>query len=120
MSQDNGNTKRANPSRIDFRVLESGVAVTKFDRVQDRSIPWEQGCEIKRAWGRKELDDALAWCEENGYIVRRWAGGARAFKGELFSIRSASQINRMRDRLERAALAGKSDSGMFFDLRYDL
>ena len=121
MSQDKQEqTKRANPDRIDFYILSSGISVTKFDHIGDRSIPWEKGSRVKE-WGKVELDQAIAWCEENNYIVRRWPSGdsaftegARAFKGELFAIRTEGQMKRMRRRLEAQ---GK---GFFFDLRYDL
>lgn len=106
--------KRANPDRIDFRILSAGITVTKFDHTGDRCIPWEAGCEVKEGWSEAELEKALDWCANNNYVVRRWPKGARAFKGELFVIRTRGQIKRMRAQLSRRG------TGFFFDLRYDL
>jgi hypothetical protein len=105
------------PERIDFAVVTSGVIVTKFWLVGGRNVA-PNGAETKPAGF--DLDDALAWCEENDYTVRRWKSGARAWKGDKPQpIRTRSQIWRRRTRAERWALrgdAGGSTLGLDFAL----
>jgi len=92
------------PDRIDFAVATSGIIVTKFWLVGGRNVA-PDGAETKPAGF--DLDDALAWCEENGYTVRRWKDGARAWKGDKPQpIRTRSQIRHRRARAERRALRG--------------
>jgi len=74
-----------------------------------------------------DFDSATAWCERHGFAVRQWredAGpAARAWKGEKpWVIRTRGQIIRLRRRLEREAMAGRSgkrSSKLGLDLAYD-
>lgn len=92
------------PDRIDFKVLSDGrVNVLKLrrddaDPAAPRDVPLPGGHEIKPA--DFDLEEALAWCEENGYTVRRWPGGARAWRGEPWAIRTGWQIVKLRRELE--------------------
>ena len=87
------------PDRIDFLKLSDGrVVILKLrrdatDPAAPRDIPIIGGHDIKADFN---LDAALAWCTANGYSVRRWPGGARAWKGVPWVIRTACQIIRMR------------------------
>lgn len=87
------------PDRIDFtRMSDDRVIVLKLrrdtaDPQAPRDIP--EGHDIKLAGF--DLDAALAWCQANGYTVRRWLGGARAWLGGIWPIRTRNQIQRMRD-----------------------
>jgi hypothetical protein len=94
------------PDRIDFAVTTVGVAVTKFWLIDGRSIP-AHGGEMKPAGF--DLEGALAWCEAHGYTVRRWDGGARAWKGKPWPVRTQKQILRKRSEVERQAFAGHAD-----------
>ena len=91
------------PDRIDFSVVACGVVVTKFWLLSGRTVA-PYGAEVKPP--EFDLDGALAWCAENGYTVRRWPGGARAWKGKPRPIRTRSQIWQKRARAERLALRG--------------
>ena len=91
------------PDRIDFAVVPSGVAVTKFWLVDGRSVPLHVG-EMKPPGF--DLEAALAWCEAHGYTVRRWDGGARAWKGAPWPVRTRAQILRKRSAVERQVFAG--------------
>jgi hypothetical protein len=99
-------TLSKHPARIDFAVVPSGVAVTKFWLVDGRSIPLNGG-EMKPAGF--DLEGALAWCEAHGYTVRRWEGGARAWRGVPWPVRTHAQILRKRSEVERMVFAGHAD-----------
>ena len=88
----------AHPDRIDFRQLADGrVNVLKFERRDGRDVPLPDGHSLKPA--SFSLADALTWCEGNGYVVRRWEGGARAWKADKpWVIRTRGQILRIRRR----------------------
>jgi hypothetical protein len=106
------------PDRIDFIVVPSGVAVTKFWLIDGRSIPLHGG-EMKPV--DFDMEGALAWCEAHGYTVRRWEGGARAWKGAPWPIRTRAQILRKRSEVEREALAGHSSGNLLsLDFAYDM
>ncbi|MCP4540468.1 MAG: hypothetical protein GY832_25300 [Chloroflexi bacterium] len=86
------------PDRIDFEKLNDGqIIVIKMRRNGRRSIPTEH--EIKAA--DFDLDAALDWCRENGYTVRSWHYGARAWRGKPWPIRTVRQIIEDRDRLRK-------------------
>ena len=105
------------PDRIDFAVVATGVVVTKFWLIDGRSIPLHGG-EIKPTGF--DLEGTLAWCEANGYTVRRWEGGARAWKGEPWPVRTRAQILRKRSAVERQVFAGHADGRLLsLDLAYD-
>jgi len=72
-----------------------------------------------------ELVAFLKIVESIGWTVRQWDNGARAFKGEPFPIRSATQIIKIRDRLTAEAVrnGGTHPRGLDLknlDLAYDL
>jgi hypothetical protein len=106
------------PDRIDFAVVPSGVAVTKFWLIDGRSIPLHGG-EMKPAGF--DLEEALDWCEANGYTVRRWDGGARAWKGEPWPVRTRTQILRKRSAVERMVFAGHASGNLLsLDFAFDM
>ena len=112
------------PDRIDFVQLPDGrVVVQKLrrdartDPARPRDIPFESDVKPQSF----DLEDALAWCRENGYSVRQWAGGARAWKGEPWVIRTRAQILRKRRQIEAEVRAngGSKQSLLSLDLAYD-
>ena len=111
------------PDRIDFILLDDGrITVLKMRRevAERRDIVTNHDVHLDL-----DLDAALAWCDEHGYTIRTWDGGARAWHGEMWVIRTASQIKRERERLERrsrALLRRSPDSPAsitMLDLAYD-
>jgi hypothetical protein len=121
--------KKQEKIRIDFAVTDSGVRVTKYFRVKGHDRIFAD--ELKDPWF--DLDGALAWCEENGYTVRRWPagcgflGGARAFKPAPWPIRSKREIWNVRKRVEAQVSAwiernpGLSTPGLtFLDFAVDM
>lgn len=106
------------PDRIDFTVLsDGGVIITKMRRDTSnlqypRAIPLPDGSSTKTPGF--DLEGALTWCEDHGYVVRRWPGGARAWKGSKpWPIRTGYGIFKARQRAERE---GK---GFSLDFAYD-
>jgi hypothetical protein len=106
------------PDRIDFAVTATVVVVTKFWSIGGRDVA-PRGPDTKPA--DFDLDGALAWCEENGYTVRRWDDGARAWKGDTpHPVRMRAQIWRRRERAERRALHGDGGGSVLSrDFAYD-
>ena len=111
------------PDRIDFTQLSDGrIIVQKLRRdtatepARPRDIPLST--EIKPAGFA--LADAIAWCQSNGYIVRQWAGGARAWKGIPWPIRTRAQIRRKREQAEKRTRRTGENSGLLsLDFAYD-
>lgn len=110
--------------RIDFIQTAAGVVVRKYSKqpYKDRI----HSCETKPA--DFDLQAALDWCQTHGYTVRTWHGGARAWKGAIWPIRTSWQIVRKRQDLEQIALAkmrqepGKwhhEETLLALDLAYD-
>ena len=96
------------PDRIDFTRMSDGrVIVLKLrrdtaDPQAPRDIPIPGGHDIKPAGF--DLEAALAWCQANGYTVRRWTGNARAWLNGVRVIRTGHQIQRMRQRFPCAQI----------------
>lgn len=115
-----------NPDRIDFTRLQDGrISVTKLrrDAANRRDVPLEHDIH-----NDLELKGALDWCRDNGYTVRRWYNGARAWRGQIWIIRTRYQIMRMRQELEAQALRKfrqepgrwhQEESTLALDLAYD-
>jgi len=102
-------------NRIDLWARPDGrVTVTKFEDqyTLDGYIPRDTS--IQEAWS---LDQMAAWLEGKGWTVRRWPGGARAFKDGLKPIRTRAQIHRKRDVLKLNPPKGVEVHAL--DLAYD-
>ena len=103
--------------RIDFTETPAGVLVnkiaTKVERIRPRDIVLESSLNTVMA-----LEEMLTWCEQRGWAVRRWHGGARAFKHGLRPVRSAGQIHALRQRLSEHPRPELNAHTL--DLRYDL
>jgi hypothetical protein len=92
-------------ARIDFAQTRSGVVVTKYQRLMTPDGPRD----VVADYAIKpdlDLDWALAWCEAHGFTVRRWPGGARAFRGKPWPIRTVGEIKRRREQVERDVRLG--------------
>jgi hypothetical protein len=108
------------PTRIDFILATKDgkqyVIVNKLAEMGERAIVLsheEKSPEFK-------LQDALAWCKANGWAVREWPTGARAWAGGMARpVRTAAQIKRMRqkisDYIDPSLIHAEG-----FDLAYDL
>lgn len=114
--------------RIDFKTLPNGqVLVQKFSH-EDAGFDRLTSTAYK---GKPfNVEAAICWCQENGYKVRRWTGWhgpcARAFRGQLWPIRSRRQMARLRRQVEKEVASwikanpGKPTLGLtFLDFAYD-
>lgn len=110
--------------RIDFIETAAGIVVQKYQKqpYKDRM----NTSEIKPA--DFDLQAALDWCQANGYTVRTWSNGARAWKGTIWPIRTTREIIRKRRELEQIVRAKmRQDPGKWhseettlqLDLAYD-
>lgn len=67
-----------------------------------------------------DIENALAWCRSNGWTVRRWPGGARAWKHGLVPVRTRGAIIKLRDELRMNPRPDLEGQGVNLDLAYDL
>lgn len=70
----------------------------------------------------EEVNAALSWCEKNKWTVRRWQGGARAFRGAPKPVRTANEIRAMRRHAEEEIRRGGAKLGtnkIFHDFAFD-
>ena len=76
-----------------------------------------------------DIKTALQWCEEHGFVVRRWgASQARAWRGKITPVRTRSQIQRMARARSRFLSGGRRpawlpddvDDVQSLDMAYDL
>jgi hypothetical protein len=85
--------------RIDlYSIPATGVTrVMKFAEGWTASTPPSQNYESE-----KSLEEIVAWLEANGWIVRKWYNGARAFKnGTMAPIRCKFEIIAKRQSLQK-------------------
>lgn len=87
-------------TRIDFVETSNSVIVNKLAIVNGK---WLVVSHQTKAKGDDDFDleEAIEWCRQNWNTVRRWPGGARAWKYALTPIRTAEQIKALRARLQR-------------------
>ena len=110
------------PDRIDFTILHGGhIIVQKMRRepAERRDVVTDHDIHLDL-----DLDAALDWCREHNYTVRTWDGGARAWHGEIWVIRTKAQIKRKREQAERRVAARIRRSRpvpnlTFLDFAYD-
>jgi hypothetical protein len=64
---------------------------------------------------------AAEWCQANGWNVRHWADGARAWKGEVKPVRDRAGILAMRRKVEAEYSHGENigTNKMFQDFAFD-
>lgn len=88
-------------TRIDLYQNPDGLLVFKYPEGWTATTrPVERN--LNQEW---DLDRAVAWLTENGWTVRRWPGGARAWLGKPLPVRNWGQIKRKREELtQRRAL----------------
>lgn len=103
--------------RIDFELLEGGrCIVNKFGKGIKGNLFVVDG-QNKPGF---DLETALAWCKQNGWTVRRWPGGARAWKRGPEPVRGSHEIIRLRDQLRENPRPELEGMGAALDLAYDL
>lgn len=102
---------RGHTTRIDFVMIE---------KWEIRKYPYgwiasTRPIQIKAATA-EEIAVAIKWCEDSGWNVRKYPGGARAFLGKVYPVRDATAIRSMRRKVQN----GKTpDISRFFDYAFD-
>jgi len=67
-----------------------------------------------------EINAAIAWCENKGWIIRKWSGGARAWKDKLHPVRNANGIRAMRRQAQTELQRGAVGTNkIFYDFAFD-
>ena len=111
-----GRALRGEITRIDFVESGQGWQVRKYPYGWTaRTHPLS----LEEKPAGFDLEAALAWCEQRHWQVRRWPGGARAWKGELLPVRDSSSIRAMRRQVERNIMSNHTDVRRAFDLAFD-
>ena len=100
--------------RMDFVILSDSVIVNKLGDT-GRLVVIDS--ETKPGF---DVEAALAWCRSNGWTVRRWPGGARAWKYGLVPVRKQYEIIKLRDELRMNPRPELEGQGVSLDLAYDL
>ncbi len=114
-----GRALRGKTTRIDFtQAADGSFHVRKFPygwTAKTKPI----SDEIK---SESDYEQAILWCVVNGWHVRRWPGGARAFKGAPQPVRDRASILTMRRKVEADMQQGRTNhqyqSGYDFALDY--
>lgn len=89
--------KTQNITRIDMIAIPTGVLVHKYPEGWTASTPPASTTTQETL----SLDWMVSWLENDGWTVRRWPGGARAWKGAMLPVRNGGQIKRKRDELRQ-------------------
>jgi hypothetical protein len=111
-----GRALRGEVVRIDFINLGGSWHIRKYPRGWTaRTRPMHDECQATGF----DPEPAIAWCEQHSWNVRRWPGGARAFKGEPLPVRDASAIRSMRRAVDRNRANGRTDPRHQYDLMFD-
>lgn len=103
-------------TRMDFVILDGSVIVNKLGAGFYGKLVVLKS-ETKAGF---DLETALAWCRSKGWIVRRWPGGARAWKYKLEPVRGHYEILKLRDELRINPRPELEGQGVNLDLAYDL
>ena len=101
-------------TRIDFTIVpvDGAVNIRKYGEGWTASTPPA----ITSTNRTQSLEDMLSWLEEHGWTVRRWPGGARAFRGKPMPVRTRSAIQRLRDQFREYPVAGVETCTLDFAL----
>jgi hypothetical protein len=109
-----GRALRGEITRIDFYKQADGWRVQKYP------YGWTAKTRPIQEAVLADTADALRWCKDNGWVVREWPGGARAFKGKPYPVRDTAGIMSMRRKAEAEYLGGQTGTNkIFFDFAFD-
>ena len=99
--------------RVDIVKVNDGFRVIQFQKGLGMAVQMDTVTEDR-------AQNLVSVLESRGWVVRRWVGGSRAFKGGLYPIRTASQILRLRDQLRSFPRPELAETIYSLDLAYDL
>lgn len=106
-----GRALRGKTTRIDFIRLDDGWHIRKYP------YGWTAKTSPLSDETKPDTDiaQAIAWCKANGWTVREWPNGARAWKGEIKPIRDTNTIKYLRRQVNQTV----GDIRRQFDLAFD-
>jgi hypothetical protein len=114
-----GRALRGETTRIDFTQANDGSFHVKNFPYGWTAKTKPISDEIK---SESDYEQAILWCVASGWHVRRWPGGARAFKGAPQPVRDRASILTMRRKVEADMQNGRTNhqfqSGFDFALDY--
>jgi hypothetical protein len=112
-----GRALRGKVARVDFLKLDDGWHLQKFPHGWTAKTPAISDVLKTEA----EIEAAIQWCQEQGWTVRRWNSGARAWKGEVKPVRDRAGILAMRRRVEAQFTRGENvgTNQIFYDFAFD-
>ena len=111
-----GRALKGEITRIDFLKTGTGWKVDKYPYGWTAQTPV-----LKTEQKGKDfnVDQALSWCRENGWEIRIWNGGARAWKGQIRPVHDAATIKQMRSVSDRNLRTGFDDPAWHMDLAFE-
>jgi hypothetical protein len=111
-----GRALRGKTERVDFTQEADGWHVRKYPHGWTaKTKPLSH-----KIMTQADADLALQWCRDNGWNVRTWPSGARAFKGEVRPVRDRSAILTMRSKVKAQLYAGATGTNkIFYDFAFD-
>lgn len=97
-------------TRIDlFEFIDRGNGDKKTVKISKFREGWQgdPGARPEISFNQlMSLEQMTAWMEEQGWIVRRWPGGARGFKHALHPVHTRYEIKKLREILTRRKASG--------------
>lgn len=109
--------------RLDFVQAGGTWSVSKLVKVSQGQVPGYIRTVVV-SFERKpqgfDIEKALRWCDGHGWTVRRWPGGARAWRDGLEPVRTTGAIKKLRDELRCRPRPELQGQGVALDLAYDL
>jgi hypothetical protein len=110
-----GRALRGEITRVDIVKTETGWKIEKWPfgwSAKTRAIS-------SRAIDEAEATKAIAWLKAEGWTLRQWPNGTRAFKGEAKPVRDAATIRYLRNQANRNHAIGHVDERRNYDLAFD-
>jgi hypothetical protein len=108
-----GRALRGDITRIDFIQLADGWHIRKYP------YGWTAKTHPISETVSPTAEDGILWCDAHRWTVRRWPGGARAFKGQPRPIHDKATIQYLRRQVENNQRDGKIDPRRNYDLAFD-
>jgi len=106
MDGEHGRALRGKTTRVDIVKMPDGWHYRKYPygwTAKTRPMTNEVKTE-------EEIGVIVAWCQKNGWNIRAWPGGYRAFKGQPIPVRDRASIMLMRRKVESDLALGRSTS----------
>lgn len=111
-----GRALKGEITRIDFLQTKSGWKIDKYPYGWTAQTPALQTEQKSKDF---DVDSCVSWCRENGWEIRIWDGGARAWRDKIRPVRDAETIKQMRANSDRNLRTGFDDPRWHMDLAFE-